>query len=261
MENIVKLTVAPKIETNIEAAAKEIDKLIDSLEIDKMVATEATKKSLKETNSKLSRLELTYEESRKALKTSLLESYDEMMPTYKEKILEKIKIAKDKLSKKIIFVEDAQRKKKRDSLESLFMEHCSFHDIDFVEFEDVGLKINISASDKKLAEQLNEYFFKMGEEIATIEALANSDDVMVEYRKNKNFALSVKIVQDREAQKKVVEQKKADIKIPTHVKVKEVKAVKTEKVGMVRLFVKTTPTKWGGLKDYMKANGIEFGQL
>ncbi|MFW5753510.1 MAG: DUF1351 domain-containing protein, partial [Marinilabiliaceae bacterium] len=100
-QNGIVLKQAPVIQHKLEEAGKQVTERIDSLNIDSLVATEETLKSLKDMRAQLNKELKEFEEQRKFVKQGVNKPYLEFESVYKEQISDKYTGAVDKLKEKI----------------------------------------------------------------------------------------------------------------------------------------------------------------
>jgi len=94
-------------------------------------------------------------------------------------------------------------------VKTYFDELCVASDIDFLEFENVGLTINLSTSDKKYKEACNEYVSRVNDDLALIETQEFEAEIIAEYKINLNASKAIKEVKDRkEREAQEIERKK-----------------------------------------------------
>ena len=107
--------------------------------------------------------------------------------------------AVETISGRVGEVESALKQKKRDGIVAYFKELCSAGNVDFLEFEKMGIPVNLSASLKSLKDQTKARITKIAEELAVIRDMEDAAEVMVEYKKDCNMPRAMKAVADRKA--------------------------------------------------------------
>ncbi len=221
---LIVLKQAPVISSDgINEVAKRIEKIINNLDIDNQVATVETLKSLKEDKSFLNKEFKTLEEQRKAVKKAVSKPYDDFEEIYKKKISSQIKKATDKLSDKINSVEDELKKAKEKKVKSYFNELAQSKEIDFVSFEDMGLSIIRSTSEKKYKEQVDVFLNKIQSDINTINVLPEDAEfkaeAIAEYKQTRDLNKSLKVIQERKKAKEIELEKQKQLE--TDIKAQE----------------------------------------
>lgn len=197
MENKIILKQAPVIAHQLQEAGQQVTARIEELNIDKLVATEETLKSLKDTRAQLNKELKEFEEQRKFVKNGINKPYLEFENIYKEEISNKYADAVDKLKKKIESVEIKLKEEKREQVKEYFNELCAAEGVDFVKFEQVGLNINLSTSLKALKEQAEEFINRIKDDISLIETMEYQAEIFAEYKRTLNASQAIKEINDR----------------------------------------------------------------
>ena len=105
------------------------------------------------------------------------------------------------LNGKIGQIEDVQKSEKQERIRMYFNELRESLNIgDWLTFEDMNLKINLTSSDKSLMSVTESFLEKVSEDLNVISRLPDAAEIEVEYRSLLNLNSSVKIVESRKAQ-------------------------------------------------------------
>ena len=276
---IIKLNTAPVIEhAGLKGMGDLVVKRIKALNIDKLVATTDSIKSLKDIRSTLNKEFKTYEEQRKVIKTGVSNPYLVFDAEYKIHISAHYSEADVKLKEKILSVESELKLKREEELKAFFIETCQANNIDFVTFDKVGLNITMSASMKSYKDKITSFVEDLAKDIKLIEALDSTDnyrvDILVEYKVCFDVAESIKIIKIRREAKIAETTKRADIPmtpvkaiepvIQEPVKEEPLQAPTVEapeEVYEMNFSVKGTLPKLKALKAFLIENEIEFKKL
>ena len=207
MENQIKLVQSPVITHQLQEAGKEVTKRIEELELDKQIATVETVKSLKDLRAELNKELADFETQRKFIKEGVNNPYNEFESLYKVEISEKYKSAIDLLKDKIAFVEDKVKSEKKASVEVYFNELCVSESIDFILFEKIGIEINLSTSEKKYKEQINDYITKVVDDLNLIKSTDFEAEILTEYKASLNVSNAITTVKNRKEKEKAEEEK------------------------------------------------------
>ena len=105
--------------------------------------------------------------------------------------------ANSQLKAKIDVIEDGLKLEKENSVKEYFEELVTAKKIDFISFEQLGLKITLSVSEKKLKEQVNNIVERVATDLKAIEIQENKEEILVEYKKSLNVSEAVSIVDAR----------------------------------------------------------------
>jgi len=198
----IELKQKPVIIHELHKVGASVKKRLDDLNIEGQVATNDTVKTLKNLRADLNKEYGYFEEQRKAVKSAIASPYQEFEAIYKTEISERYTKAVKDLGDKISSVEIKIKKDKSDKIQAYFMELCQSEQIDFVNFDQLGLVINLSVTEKKLKEQCNEFIEKVHDDLALINTQEHKVEILVEYKKGLNASKSIKEVVDRKAAEK-----------------------------------------------------------
>ena len=214
MENQIKLVQSPVITHKLQEAGKAVSKRIEDLELDKQIATIETVKSLKDLRAELNKELADFETQRKFIKEGVNNPYNEFENIYKVEISEKYKSAIDLLKDKIAFVEDKVKSDKKEAVEVYFKELCLSEKIDFIKFEKLGIEINLSTTEKKYKEQVNDYITKIADDLNLIKSTDFEAEILTEYKSSLNVSSAITTVKTRkENEKKEEERLKAEQRV------------------------------------------------
>lgn len=256
--------------SELENIGEFVKEKIASIGIDSIEATEANLSVLKSTRAALNNQFKDFEDRRKFIKDTVLKPYDDFEAQYKSFITVNFKNADDQLKGKITTVESGILNNKIDALKVYFSENNPF---DFVKFEQLGLKITRSASDKSIKQQIDASINQIGADIETINTLHHKERVLAQYQMSLdlNAAISsVNIAIERENQIEAAKKEKEVIQqeAPKALSViEEPKAVEPEAIAEVvedaelyKTSFKIIATKQQirDLKQFMEEKGIRY---
>ena len=136
---------------------------------------------------------------------------DEVYKTALEKVIAPIQAVQDKykdcvglytkansqLKAKIDVIEDGLKLAKENSVKEYFEELVTAKNIDFISFEQLGLKITLSVSEKKLKEQVNNIVERVATDLKAIDIQEDKEEVLIEYKKHLNVSEAVSTVAAR----------------------------------------------------------------
>ena len=194
---IVLLEQLPIITHKIKEAGAFIKQRISGLELEKQVVTEQTVKAMKALRTELNKEFEDFEIQRKAVKTQVNNPYDEFELVYKPEITDQYKSAKDLLNSKIDEYEFKIKKEKETNIKEYFDELVLSEKIDFLKFENLGLKIDLSTSEKKYKEQTNTFVMKVVDDLALIKATDYEAETLTEYKRELNVSKAITTVKTR----------------------------------------------------------------
>lgn len=202
MENQIQLIQTPVIKHDLKAVGQSVTQRIEALNIENQIATVDTIQAMKRLMAELNKEAKSFEDQRKAVKNAINFPYVEFEKVYKEEVISKItnavNILKDKIGVYEIELKDATKA----TIERYFAELCQVEKIDFVKFDQTGIKINLSTTDKKYKEQCNEFILKVQDDIKLIETEEFQAEIMAEYKTTLNASAAITAVRDRKKREK-----------------------------------------------------------
>lgn len=193
----IVLKQMPVIVHQLQEAGKTVQKRIDELELEKQVLTEETVKTMKNLRAELNKEFEDFEQKRGILKKAYNKVYDEFDQVYKSEITDRYSKAKTSMTAKIDQVELKIKKDKEKNIKEYFDELLISENIDFLKFENVGLKIDLSTSEKKFKEKVYAFIEKTNDDIALIKATDYEAETMTEYKKTLNVSKAITDVKTR----------------------------------------------------------------
>lgn len=232
MAELIRVDQAIKLTTEFEQVSKEIDKKIETA--NSLVVSEDNYKEVKKIRAELNKEAKQYAEDFKAIKESVLATWNECENTYKSMIRDKYAESDGILKAKVGEIEDGIKDEKRKKVVEFFEKHRASRKLDFVTFDDMNLKIGMSNSLASLKKEVTE---KLDEILKGYEgALETSPDVVAEFKENGfDFARAFTTVKDREERKrKAEEERKAML---------EARAERERKEAEAKAIVKETEIK------------------
>ena len=267
INEVVKIETLPKIFYQLEKVGTYIE---DNLkDIDSLECTEENKKEVKNRRTAINNTLKEFENKRKDIKNSILESYTLFEGKYSEEVKTRLESASNRLTVKINVIEETQKQKKRDLMIEFFNQYQEFYHLeDIIKFEDVGLNITLSATETSLKNQIVEFCKKISEDLVAISSDDNRDELLLEY-KNNGFDYTKAVISLKEKQKHLEEIKNKMDNLNQVVEeenkiietVNEVIApieIEEEKLLTCTFTVKTTKDKLIQLRNFMKEKEIEY---
>lgn len=197
VNEIIVVKQLPVIEEHLKSVKEDIQRRTD-LAVS-LVCTEDTIKEIKKTRSELNKEFTAYETARKEIKEQVMRPYNDFEAVYKDCISDIFKTADSTLKDRISEVEGEVKKAKEQDVVEYFNEYRVSKGIDFIDYEDAGIIITLTASKKSLKEQAKKFIDKVVEDIEFIQTLENNTEVLVEYKQCLNITQAMRIVASRNA--------------------------------------------------------------
>lgn len=205
-QNLITIEQLPIIVyEKIENVGQEIEKRITSLELDKQLVTEDTKKAVKDTRAMLNKEFENFETQRKQIKEKIQKPYIEFENAYNKFIKVHYESAEQTLKTKINEFDKQIIADKEARIREYFTELCQSNKIDFLPFSKIGLKINISTSDKSLKDRVNEVIEKIKNDLSLVNSISENDEfkaeILTEYKQTFDISTSIHNAQYRKQQR------------------------------------------------------------
>ena len=216
-QNIV-LVQKPIISHKLKEIGLSVSQRIEELNLPGLIATDETIKALKVLSSELNKEFKGFEEQRKALKKAVANPYMEFETEYNVEITERYKNAAEILKPKIAEFENKIKVEKMANIVSYFNELCADAKIDFLKFENTGLEINLSTSEKQYKEKCTEFVNRAADDILLIQSVDYAAETMAEYKKILNAAKAITTVRERKEAEKLEQQRIKSIETARRVK-------------------------------------------
>lgn len=186
---LITLEQLPIIKYHLEQLSVEIkDKVARATSL---VVNDDTVKDVKAVRAELNKEFTELETQRKQVKQAIMSKYDEFEEIYKENVSNLYKNADAELKEKIDNVENQLKLEKQEEIEMFANQHFEINNIEqIVNFDDIGLNITLSASMKSLKEQVIAFCEKIVNDLKLIELEEYKDEILIEYKQNKDFSKS-----------------------------------------------------------------------
>lgn len=204
MSDLISVKQLPIIEEKLQTISGDIKQKVDSVLC--LAVTEDNYKEIKKYRAELKKQYNELETSRKAVKKAVLEPYNRFEQIYKKYVTDIFEPADKEISKKTKDIEDGLKQEKREAAESFFNEYALSFGIDFLTFDQMHVDITMSISLKKLRDLSTNFVSKVYDDLELIKEQANSEEILIEYKKTLNVSKAITSVTERH---RLIEQEKA----------------------------------------------------
>lgn len=199
MNELIRVTQLPVIEERLRSMKDQVDKTVgDAMSL---VCTEETVQTVKSIRAGLNNQFKELEEQRKAVKAAVLGPYEQFERVYRECVSDRFRQADGELKGKIDAVETAIKSRCEAELRDYFAELCAARHIDFLKFEQAGIRVDMASAKaktpKKLREQLSSFVDGVAHGTELISAMESAEEIMVEFKRTLDAAAAVSIVHER----------------------------------------------------------------
>lgn len=272
INEILKVEQLPKLYEDLKKIGLYLEEKLKG--IDDIECTEENKQKVKNKRTLVNNTKTLLENKRREIKNIILKPYEEFENKYKDEALVKINNALESLDKKIVFIEDKQKENIKEQCESYFYEYALSKNIDFVTFENLGLKITLGLATekgtltKKVKDTIKNFIDKIVDDIKLINSQQYIDEMMIEYKKDLNVSKAITEVNNRhieleKAQQEKEEKKEQKLTDETMLNkidecLKSPKVEKTEEILELTFKVRGTREKLKLLKSFLENGGYDY---
>lgn len=258
-----------KVESFIDEKVKDIPVVLKQLEEMTDKEKEEKKGEIKKYRTYLNSIKNQLEDKRKEIKTEISKPYDDFNEYYSNGVKIKLEQGIEQLNNVVNDIENKQKEEMEDELRTFAQNWFVSKGIEnFVKFEDIGLKINVTSTMKSLKEQIIAFCEKVFNDIQLIDMEDYKDEILFEYQNTLDFAKSKMTVIERKKQLEEIqkqqelkqEQQKQEEKVVE--KVEEITIPKEiiEENELLKVTFTITDTKENIIKvrEFMKKEGIKY---
>ena len=215
MEELIKVTQLPVIEEQLRTVKDRVDGEVKQALA--LVCSEETLSTVKSARADLSKQFAELEDMRKAVKKAVMGPYERFEAVYRECVSDAFRRADGELKGKINAVELEIKQRCEEGLREYFAELCEVEHLDFIRFEQSGVKVDMASAKqktpKKLREQLAAFVSGVSQSANLIATMDDAEEIMVEFRRTLNAPEAIGTVQERhrriEAERAAQEARKA----------------------------------------------------
>lgn len=268
-EQLIVVRQLPVIEEHLRSIKEQtVEKVTEALSL---VCCEETLQIVKNARTELRKEFDNLENQRKQVKAAVLAPYEQFEAVYKDCVSNIFKQADAALQQKIGAVENGMKEACENNLREYFAELCEVNRIDFLRYEQAGVKVDLTSAraktPTKLRGHLEQFVVGVACDVRLIAKMDDAEEIMVEYKRNLSVAKAVAAVQERHHQ---VEAEKAAAAQRQDAQEQEAQVVERvqsfappvveEKPDLLRLTFSVTDTKprLRLLKQFLDANGYKY---
>lgn len=273
---LIRVTTSAEIEEHLRSLKESWEQKAHDAQ--SMVCTEDTVQTVKKLRADMRKEYEEADRQRKAAKEQYMSAWVRLEAIYKDCVKDPFTRADADYKSKIAEVEDAQKSECEKMCREYFAELCAVHHVEWLRYEQSGVRITLSESKKqtpsKLFDALSEFVARVACDVDAINGMNIVDAcaVMVEYKRNGlNLAKAQKAVRDtmeahrkerKAAEERAEKQKReaeavAKVEAAAPVLAPPVE-VKEEKLLTVKFTATATREKLIKLREWMIEEGIEY---
>lgn len=268
---IVQLPIIVQQFQLISEKLKEEADYILSLE-----CNEETYKEVKKFKAAFNKQYEALDNKRKEVKKQILAPYDEFEQMFNLYIKQVFEPVKSEVSQKVAEVENSLKAIKRLNVLEYFDEYIKAKGVEFLDFADMNLNINLTVKESALKKEIIEKVDRIATEVEAISSLDDSAEVLFEYKKCLNMAQAVFTVTERkkaileeaqrqqEAQAKKADDEQTIAKVDEAIEELKAPSIEAEPPATkyIACFkVKGTIEQLQALKRFLKEGEFEYEQF
>lgn len=275
VDDIIKVAQLPIIEERLRTMKELVDTRVQ--EAVSLVCTAETVQTVKAERTELRKQFDDLESRRKAVKSAIMEPYNCFEAVYKECVSDAFRAADATLKKKVDDVESEIKRNCENGLREYFDELCAAHHLDFLKYENAGIRVDMASAKqktpRKLREQLVQFVARVSQDVDRIADMDDAEEIMVEYKRTLNAMEAIGTVMERHRrieEEQAARQARAEVKAQEAEAVKKVEAAaplileppirmeKKEPILTCTFTVQATRKQLIKLKEFLKMEGIRY---
>lgn len=273
VNEIVKIEQMPKVFSQLELIGRYIDEQVK--DIDKLECNEENKQEVKKRRTEINNTLKLLDDKRKEIKTTLLEPYEVFNQKYEEECKNKLIEASTILKAKIDDIENNQKQQKIEEVQEFFDRQVEARGLNkwFENNQDIkpvlGMNITLSASMKSIKDSIIERLDGLEETFKLIELEEHSDEILVEFKKNGDFAKSkmevlerhkqLEALKEQKEERKEIEEQEQKIEEKVEAVIEPPKEIiEDEDIITVQFTIKDTKANVLKVREFMKEEGIKY---
>ena len=198
-EELVKVVQLPVIVEHLHTLKADIEK--QTQEAMSLSCVPETVTTVKTARAEIRKRFEALEGQRKQVKSAIMERYDAFESVYRECVTDPISKADADLKNKITAVESEIIDDARNEMQEYFIELRAAHHIEWLQWEQLGIKIGMTEAKQKTHKKLRESIAcivaQVANDVNAIADMDSADEIMVEYQKNLKLSDAIGIVSGR----------------------------------------------------------------
>lgn len=194
-EGIIVVKQLPIIEEQLKTIKEEISKEVAAARA--LECTEETRGQVKKALAKLRRMFNELEEKRKEVRRMINAPYEQFENVYRANVTDVFNVAIADLQEEVNTVEDGLRDKKESEIREYFDELTIAKNVDFLRFEDAGVKVTLSASNTFLKRSAEAFVSRVADEVGMISRFDDAAEILVEYKQCLDAGRAIATVSER----------------------------------------------------------------
>ena len=263
MKDNFELVVEQKqgsIVSNLDALTSELNENLNHYR--NLVVTEDTTKDAKKIISNLNKLDKEINDTRIRNKKEFMKPFEDFELQAKE-MSSLIKEASGSISIQVKTFEGKVIEDKTNKVKQFFEEHKLANGYDFVNFEQVGLKIGLSNTITALEKLVIEFMDKVAADLALIETQQNKERILVKYYQSLDATQAITIVNNEILREEQLRARQEELKQQQEERIEPVKEVVkapkiVEEIMVMKFNVEGTINQLKSVKNFLEREGIKY---
>lgn len=202
VQELIRVSQLPVIEEHLRTTKESVDNAVSNAL--NLVCTPDTIQCVKGARASLNKRFKELESQRMIVKKAVLGPYEDFEKVYKECVSDAFRDADARLKEKISFVEDTIKANCEKGLREYFGELCEVYGVDFLRYEQTGVKVDMASAKAKapvkLRSQLSAFVARVAESVDAIADLDYAEEILVEFKKSLNPTEAISTVTNRHKQ-------------------------------------------------------------
>lgn len=204
----------PQIKHRIEAIGESVKIRIEKLNIPNLIATDQTIQAIKKLRAELNNEAKNLNNEFKEVYEIVFKPLCDIKETYKQFITVTYEKAESVLKDTVTAFEFKIKKQKKDNLISFFNEFCLSEKIDFIKFDQLGIDVNLSTTEKAYKEKISAFIETVKDSLKLISTFTEIEsEILTEYKASLNAAKAISTVQERKEKERIEKERIRQITI------------------------------------------------
>lgn len=198
--NAIQIVQLPIIREKLQPLKAKVDQRVTNSSA--LVCTEETVQAVKKDRTANRELTAYIKVQLKKAEEILLAQFVPIKEYCEKELLAPLEKLDEKQKADISEIEDGVIKARcEERLRDYFAELCAVHHVEWLRYEDSGIKVDMASAKaktpKKLRKQLLEFVVRVSNDVTTIAEMEDANEVLVEYKESLNLGRSIATVCDR----------------------------------------------------------------
>lgn len=199
MNDLIRVVQLPVIEEQLLTLKQHWEQMASDAKA--MVCNEETIKSVKRFRADMRKEFAEVDALRSQIRKAVIEPYLEFDAKFEVCVSTPFHIADTNFKEKITEVESEIKGKCEESLREYFDELCAAHHVEWVKYEQAGIKIDMASAQQKTPKRLRErlvfFVVNIASDVDTISTMAHAEEILAEYKDCLSLSQAIGTVLDR----------------------------------------------------------------